>query len=310
MFLSFLKSMQTKSQDAQNPGLWVNGMRQPIKEENAGKIDRNLLRKGNEEQDNPRNFEDEPVLAADGLMDVVKPVLNVLDRGNLLGNPADKGGTDINNPHAPFNGANTVRGIEQGTRDEEAARLAATAKANPYLTDRMKEDPRNHAALIRAGKMTQQEADTSTKPKSTNTKQDDGYNPGGIMSGQYMPKAMQENTNRSMFLTHLQGMQTKSQNAQNPGLWVNGNRMPMHENTPGGGTPAGASPEEFAKARAANPFRVRLGRGRPAGAQDLNADGLVSKAEKELTPMLPVPFFKGLEGPNRGRGTGYWASTQ
>jgi len=25
--------------------------------------------------------------------------------------------------------------------------------------------------------------------------------------------------------------------------------------------------------------------------------------------MLPVPFFKGLEGPNRGRGTGYWAST-
>ena len=32
MFLSFLKSMQTKSQDAQNPGLWVNGNRQPIQE--------------------------------------------------------------------------------------------------------------------------------------------------------------------------------------------------------------------------------------------------------------------------------------
>ena len=96
---------------------------------------------------------------------------------------------------------------------------------------------------------------------------------------------MQENTNRSMFLTHLQGMQTKSQDAQNPGLWVNGNRMPMHENTPGGGTPAGASPEEFAKARAANPFRVRLGKGRPAGAQDLNRDGLVSKAEQELIPV-------------------------
>ena len=40
---------------------------------------------------------------------------------------------------------------------------------------------------------------------------------------------LQENTKRSMFLTHLQSMQTKSQNAQNPGLWVNGNRMPMHE---------------------------------------------------------------------------------
>lgn len=32
-----------------------------------------------------------------------------------------------------------------------------------------------------------------------------------------------------MFLSHLQSMQTKSQNAQNPGLWVNGNRMPVQE---------------------------------------------------------------------------------
>ena len=32
MFRSYLKSMQTKSQDAQNPGLWVNGMRQPMQE--------------------------------------------------------------------------------------------------------------------------------------------------------------------------------------------------------------------------------------------------------------------------------------
>ena len=30
-----------------------------------------------------------------------------------------------------------------------------------------------------------------------------------------------------MFLSYLQSMQTNSQNAQNPGLWVNGNRMPM-----------------------------------------------------------------------------------
>ena len=35
----------------------------------------------------------------------------------------------------------------------------------------------------------------------------------------------------------------------------------------------------------------------------------LAKEKKVLTPMLPVPFFKGLEGPNRGRGTGYWAST-
>lgn len=103
-----------------------------------------------------------------------------------------------------------------------------------------------------------------------------------------------------MFLSHLQSMQTKSQGAQNPGLWVNGNRMPMHENTPGGGTPAGASPEEFAKARAENPFRVRLGKGRPAGAQDLNADGQVSKAEKELVSpqMVEVPDIDQLY-PNR-----------
>ena len=32
-----------------------------------------------------------------------------------------------------------------------------------------------------------------------------------------------------MFLSHLQSMQTNSQNAQNPGLWVNGNRMPVQE---------------------------------------------------------------------------------
>ena len=35
MFRSFLKSMQTKSQDAQNPGLWVNGNRLPMHEQQA-----------------------------------------------------------------------------------------------------------------------------------------------------------------------------------------------------------------------------------------------------------------------------------
>ena len=33
-----------------------------------------------------------------------------------------------------------------------------------------------------------------------------------------------------MFLSFLNSMQTNSQNAQNPGLWVNGNRMPVQEN--------------------------------------------------------------------------------
>lgn len=45
MFRSFLKSMQTKSQDAQNPGLWVNGNRQPIQEnipQKKRKIDSDL----------------------------------------------------------------------------------------------------------------------------------------------------------------------------------------------------------------------------------------------------------------------------
>ena len=37
MFRSFLKSMQTKSQDAQNPGLWVNGNRLPVYEQNVVK---------------------------------------------------------------------------------------------------------------------------------------------------------------------------------------------------------------------------------------------------------------------------------
>ena len=38
--------------------------------------------------------------------------------------------------------------------------------------------------------------------------------------------------------------------------------------SPATSVPAGASEEEFAKARAANPYRVRLGKGKPAGAVD------------------------------------------
>jgi hypothetical protein len=38
MFLSFLKSMQTKSQDAQNPGLWVNGNRMPMQEQQGAPV--------------------------------------------------------------------------------------------------------------------------------------------------------------------------------------------------------------------------------------------------------------------------------
>lgn len=38
--------------------------------------------------------------------------------------------------------------------------------------------------------------------------------------------------------------------------------------SPATSVPAGASEEEHAKARAANPYRVRLGKGKPAGAVD------------------------------------------
>ena len=368
MFLTHLQGMQNKSQEAQNPGLWVNGNRMPIREENAGKIDRNIIRKGNEEQDNPRNAEDEPVLTAPDSYSGVERMMGWDESGFPKDKPAvipkdtmsdllatSKDPDYIRLVNSPWGrerigkageaGPDTVRRIQQNTRYEESERLAATAKANPDLTDRMKQDPRNHARLIKSGKMTQQEADTSTK-------QDNGYDPGGLMSGQYMPKAMQENTNRSMFLTHLQGMQTNSQGAQNPGLWVNGMRQPIQETSnkrradyllrvagltePTPGTP----PRSMRQRRKTNSgrganlaFQGEDGQGIPANLlggptmknniaremgvsdevvypKDHNFDGQVSKAEKELTPMLPVPFFKGLEGPNRGRGTGYWASTQ
>jgi hypothetical protein len=50
--------------------------------------------------------------------------------------------------------------------------------------------------------------------------------------------------------------------------------------SPATSVPAGASEEEHAKARAANPYRVRLGKGKPAGAVDKAV-----KEEAELDEM-------------------------
>ena len=116
-----------------------------------------------------------------------------------------------------------------------------------------------------------------------------------------------------MFLSFLKSMQTKSQDAQNPGLWVNGMRQPMHENSrlrkdlKNDGRviwtdrnervankvdsmypiPPGTMQNSDLEKDRSTAFWHLMKRGHPkdlpAGAQDLNADGRVSKAEKELS---------------------------
>ena len=236
MFLTHLQSMQTKSQGAQNPGLWVNGRRMPIKEENeaqhqdmfaglrgrpetdkqnflgtnAGRIDRNLIRKDNEEQDNPRNFEDEPVNDMDDIITkITKSVLPDEVWRKTFKNPSsnDVSTYSLRTPIGTINSIdNSVRGIQKQTQDDEAARLAATAKANPNLADRMKQDPRNHARLIKSGDMTQQESDTL---------QGNNYNPGGLMSQQYFPSSLQETSNkrRADYIRRVSGQASNEANA-------------------------------------------------------------------------------------------------
>jgi len=356
MFLSFLKSMQNKSQDAQNPGLWVNGNRMPMQEAMGGitKPVTNKVTNKDAEFTNP----DTGKALGDAYMSRWQERRDDEDKGINHENetPVDyterkhEEEEDFVGPPSKLSGHNlyTKNQLvqEELTKDEIARRdKVATDLFNRFgnteeINYTREPNPRfpmphrsQRIATMATAKPLKKRVDTpeSNKPKSLSDQkkkplQEENINhPIGLplitftnsvkkgfpnasveergkmvddmmkawnnrnKSKANKPKSksapMQENTNRSMFLTHLQGMQTKSQNAQNPGLWVNGNRMPMHENTPGGGTPAGASPEEFAKARAANPFRVRLGKGRPAGAQDLNGDGLVSKAEQELIPV-------------------------
>ena len=219
LYLSYLQSLQTKSQDAQNPGLWVNGRRMPT---NLNEMfppgqerDTNLDVDGNDPHNTSKN--QRSIQETTSTKATAKYYASVSDK-RINPNEIRSGSEEQDNPRLDldepamqrpisFLHTDTVRGIQKQTQDEEASRLGVTAKANPNLADRMKQDPRNHAALIRAGKMTQEEANRSN------------------MLG--------ENTNRSMFLTHLQAMQTKSQGAQNPGLWVNGMRQPIREENAG-----------------------------------------------------------------------------
>jgi len=251
--------MQTKSQDAQNPGLWVNGNRMPVQE------------------------------AMDG---ITKPLTNkVINKDAQFTNP-DTG--------KALGDAYMSRWQER--RDDEDKGINHENETPVDYTERKHE-----------------EGEDFVGPPSKLS----GHNLYTSLSDQ-KKKPMQENTNRSVFLTHLQGMQTKSQDAQNPGLWVNGNRMPMHENsrlrkimkddieksnlswTPRDERVARRLNDTIAPGvgdtqKRKSDIQTLVNRKKIlAGAQDLNADGQVSKAEKELvTPqMVEVPDIDQLY-PNR-----------
>ena len=346
MFLSFLKSMQNKSQDAQNPGLWVNGNRMPTNlnemfppgqrrddaetnspmpgsqaetDNNKRKADAELAAKiaaNKEAQDAKKDDDDDKNDTADNDVFVgkgktdprfVKKELKNANRPMLIGpNYHENGRRFADNSKALGTNSSGVRGDDHSYISKKKQE-EMDASTDPAVLERvrLRKERKARIAARKKGAQSSFEPDYLSDHRNRTNLDVDGNDPtpekeeltwqqqekqseerlGALKQKGKLGKLLKENTNRSMFLTHLQGMQNKSQEAQNPGLWVNGNRMPMHENTPGGGTPAGASPEEFAKARAANPFRVRLGKGRPAGAQDLNGDGLVSKAEQELIPV-------------------------
>lgn len=91
-----------------------------------------------------------------------------------------------------------------------------------------------------------------------------------------------------MFLSFLKSMQTKSQDAQNPGLWVNGNRMPVQEavkpvdqNTNREVTPDEA--DMHADAAAAQTSKNRLGSEIGHHPHDANNDGAVVPEERQTT---------------------------
>jgi len=177
MFLSFLKSMQTKSQDAQNPGLWVNGNRMPMQEG-----------KGNMDKEK-----------------VIDPMGYGLDGG-----PASTAGA------AAAQRANISQQVRAGN-----VQLNNPARLNVQRLER--EDARSGSNPFIYNPLTNV-ADAEIELLARRMVAGGNLGGGGRAPGAMQPEPMQENTKRSMFLTHLQGMQTKSQGAQNPGLWVNGNR--------------------------------------------------------------------------------------
>ena len=90
-----------------------------------------------------------------------------------------------------------------------------------------------------------------------------------------------------MFRSYLKSMQTNSQNAQNPGLWVNGMRQPMHEAVkpvdPDADTEV--TPDEanmHADAAAAQTETNRLGSEIGQHPEDVDADGAVTPEERRL----------------------------
>ena len=214
MFLSFLKSMQNKSQDAQNPGLWVNGMRQPIQEneKRAQKIiDWNHNGVISKAENELTDFAKGQIAAEDadarGEHEAeMKAENGWRNSGGYRGSDED-GGRELNAINNEIDNGVLVGGEDFSQEPFNDTRRRAAQTAEDAFNNKMNPpDPREGMA-----------------PDS-----EDLHNPGKISSFT-KKKPMQENTNRSMFLTHLQGMQTKSQGAQNPGLWVNGNRMPVQE---------------------------------------------------------------------------------
>lgn len=282
MFLSHLQSMQTKSQDAQNPGLWVNGMRQPIQENEKRaqkEIDWNhngVISKAENElthfakgqiaaQDADARGEHEAEMKAengwrnsggyrgsdeDGGREI-NAINNEIDNGVLVG------GEDFS--QEPFN--DTRRRAAQTAEDEfyasadrpdpregmapDSEDLHNPGKISSFTKKKLSEEHKLTQDEIARRDLFGNELLNHKTEKIKYTRESERKKSGRIattatplkkkvdppesnkpksLSAQ-KKKSMQENTNRSMFLTHLQGMQTKSQDAQNPGLWVNGNRL-------------------------------------------------------------------------------------
>ena len=188
MFLSYLQSMQTKSQDAQNPGLWINGNRMPMQEELARKLDpsassffkaksggNNHLQLVAPPVDADANREVTPEEAAKSaaLSAEIEAAVKA-DRIRVQLQDRDKVVTDTRNP---------LEYAKEPTYDELDQRAEAIKRRRAqglpvYSPDSAYEQDQNSAKAVVAG--------------------------------------LQENTKRSIFLTHLQN-------------WTNGNRMPMQE---------------------------------------------------------------------------------
>ena len=354
MFLSFLKSMQTKSQDAQNPGLWVNGMRQPIREneKRAQKIiDWNHNGVISKAENELTDFAKGQIAADDadrraehyGEMN-----FDERQRARMREAEGDEyefhasadrydpregmapDSEDLHNPGKISSFTKKKLSEEHKlTQDEIARRDLFGNELLNHKTEKIKytREPKRKAGFTPGGTYTSESGRIATMATPLKKRADTPESNKPKSISDQKKKSMQENTNRSMFLTHLQGMQTKSQDAQNPGLWVNGMRQPMHENSrlrkdlkdegrviwtdrnervankvdsmypiPAGTMQNSDLEKDRSKAfwhlmKRGHPKDLLNTQGKPAGAQDLNADGQVSKAEKELSNNPEDPNY-------------------